>query len=77
MTCRTSLCAWWNYVAFRRRTLNIDIEAFGGGIIASCKMGIVGLRRLADIIMIFVRWRRFLAKAWRFWGVYFHLCKKN
>jgi hypothetical protein len=57
------LCTWWNYVAFRRRTLNIDIEAFGGGIIASCRMGIVGLRRLADIIMVVVRWRRFLAKA--------------
>jgi hypothetical protein len=62
MSCRTSWCTRWNYVAFRRSALNIDIEAFGGEIIASCRMVIVGLRRCAEIVGVLVRRRRFLAK---------------
>jgi hypothetical protein len=62
MSCRTSWCTRWNYVAFRRSALNIDIEAFGGEIIASCRMVIVGLRRCAEIVEVLVRRRRFLAK---------------
>jgi hypothetical protein len=60
MSCRAS---WWNHVAFGRSTLDIDIEGFSGCIIAALGMVIVGLRRRAEIVGVFIWWRRFLIKA--------------